>query len=307
MRETSGDERPVLGAVEGGGTKFVCMLGTSPSDVLDEVTIPTTTPVETIGEVIAFFQRPRPGLRLTALGVATFGPIGLDRGQPTYGCVLKSTKENWTGARILAPLSRRLGVPLGWDTDVNGAVLGELRWGAARGLDSALYLTIGTGIGGGIAVNGEPLHGMMHPEVGHVPVPVLDGDPFPGICSFHGRCLEGVACGPALAVRAGRPVPEIPADDPLWDLEARYLAYGISAPLLVASPKRIILGGGVMHQQQLLPMIRRHLVEVLNGYIDLPELRERIDDYVVPSQLGQKAGLYGALVLAERALNQARP
>jgi len=299
---SGGGVRPVFGAVEGGGTKFVCMVGTSPSDVVDEITIPTTDPVETIGEVIAFFQRPRPDVQLMAVGVATFGPIGLDPNQSTYGCVLKSTKEHWSGARILAPLSRRLGVPLGWDTDVNGSVLGELRWGAARGLDSALYLTIGTGIGGGIAVNGEPLHGLMHPEVGHVPVPTLDGDSFPGICSFHGRCLEGVACGPALAARAGRPVPEISADDPIWDLEARYLAYGISAALLVVSPKRIILGGGVMHQRHLLPKIRRDLVEVLNGYVDMPELREGIDSYVVPAELGQKAGLYGALVLAERAL-----
>jgi fructokinase len=271
---SGGGVRPVFGAVEGGGTKFVCMVGTSPSDVVDEITIPTTDPVETIGEVIAFFQRPRPDVQLMAVGVATFGPIGLDPNQSTYGC----------------------------DTDVNGSVLGELRWGAARGLDSALYLTIGTGIGGGIAVNGEPLHGLMHPEVGHVPVPTLDGDSFPGICSFHGRCLEGVACGPALAARAGRPVPEISADDPIWDLEARYLAYGISAALLVVSPKRIILGGGVMHQRHLLPKIRRDLVEVLNGYVDMPELREGIGSYVVPAELGQKAGLYGALVLAERAL-----
>lgn len=300
------DERQVLGAVEGGGTKFVCMVGTSPDDVVDEITIPTTTPAETLGAVIEFLQKPRPGLRLVAVGVATFGPIDLDRSSPTYGCVLKTTKEEWSGARILAPLGRRLGVPIGWDTDVNGAILGEMRWGAARGVDPALYLTIGTGIGGGAVVNGAPIHGLLHPEMGHIPVPAIPGDTFPGICTFHGRCLEGMACGPALARRAGRPVPEIPPDDPLWDLEARYLAYGISGLLLVLSPRRIVLGGGVMRQPHLLSRVRRALIEVLNGYLELPELGEGIDQYVVASTLDQKAGLYGALVLAERALAETR-
>lgn len=299
-------ERQVFGAVEGGGTKFVCMVGTGPDDVVDEITIPTTTPTETIGAVIEFLQRPRPGIRLVAVGVATFGPIDLDRTSPTYGCVLKTTKEEWSGARILAPLARRLGVPIGWDTDVNGAVLGEARWGAAQGVDPALYLTIGTGIGGGALVNGAPIHGLLHPEMGHLPIPTIPGDSFPGICSFHGRCLEGIASGPALARRVGRPVPEIPPDDPVWDLEARYLAYGISGLLLVLSPRRIVLGGGVMRQSHLLPRIRRELISVLNGYLERPEVGERIDEYVVASTLDQKAGLYGALVLAERALLEER-
>ena len=297
--------RDVFGAVEGGGTKFVCMIGTSPTDVVDDVTIPTAGPTETIGAVVEFLQRPRPGIRIAAIGVATFGPIDLDPTSPTYGCVLKTTKEDWSGARILAPIARRLGVPIGWDTDVNGAVLGEARWGAARGLDPVLYLTIGTGIGGGALVNGATIHGLLHPEMGHIPLPALPGDSFPGICSFHGRCLEGIASGPALAARCGRPVPEISPDDPVWDLEARYLAHGISALILALSPRRVVLGGGVMRQAHLLPRVRRALVEVLNGYIDLPELKDRVEEYVVLSSLDQKAGLYGALVLAERAL--ARP
>lgn len=293
--------RDVYGAVEGGGTKFVCMIGTSPTDVVDEVTIPTTGPAETIGEVIEFLQRPRPGIRLVAIGVATFGPIDLDPTSSTYGCVLKTTKEEWSGARILAPIARRLGVPVGWDTDVNGAVLGEARWGAAQGIDPVLYLTVGTGIGGGALVNGATIHGLLHPEMGHIAVPAVPGDSFPGICTFHGRCLEGIASGPALAARCGRPVPEIPPDDPVWDLEARYLAHGIRSLILTLSPRRVVLSGGVMRQAHLLPRVRRALVEVLNGYIDLPELKDRIDEYVVLSKLDQKAGLYGALVLAERA------
>lgn len=296
--------RRVFGAVEGGGTKFVCMIGTGPTDVLDEVTIPTTHPSETIGAVIEFFQRPRPGIQLCAVGVASFGPICLDRSSPLYGSVLKTTKEGWSGARILAPLFRRLGVPLGWDTDVNGAILGEARWGAALGFDPALYLTIGTGIGGGVVVNGAPIHGLLHPEMGHVAVPLLSDDTFPGVCSFHARCLEGMASGPALALRAGRAVPDIPADDPVWEIEARYLAYGIGSLVLGLSPRRVVLGGGVTRQQHVIPRIRRHLVDILNGYLDVPEILEGIDDYVVASALDQKAGLYGALVLAERAANQ---
>lgn len=298
--------RKVFGAVEGGGTKFACMIGTSPSDVVDEITIPTTSPAETIGAVIEFLLRPRPGIQLAAIGIATFGPIGLDPALPTYGCVMKTTKEDWIGARILAPVSRRLGVPIGWDTDVNGAVLGEARWGAAPGVDPVVYLTVGTGVGGGALVNGATIHGLLHPEMGHIPLPWLPGDTFPGICSFHGHCLEGVASGPALERRMGRPVPEISADDPVWDLEARYLALGISSLVLTLSPRRVVLGGGVMQQPTLLPRIQAALVEILNGYLDVPEIVSNVKEYVVASGLGQKAGLYGALVLAERAFAAAR-
>jgi fructokinase len=292
----------VFGAVEGGGTKFVAMIGTSPTDVVDQITLPTTVPDETIGGVIEFLQRPRPGLELAAVGVATFGPICLDRTSPAYGCTTATTKVGWNDIRIVGPMAVRLGVPIGWDTDVNGAVLGESRWGAGIDLDPVLYLTIGTGIGGGALVNGATIRGLVHPEMGHVPMPTIDGDPFPGICSFHGRCLEGIASGPAIAARADRPVAEIDPEDPIWDLTARYIAYGLTGFVVTLSPKRIILGGGVMHQTHLLPKIRRALVDILNGYVAAPELGNRIDSYVVPSPLGQKAGLYGALVLAERAL-----
>ncbi len=296
------ETKRVLGAVEGGGTKFVAMIGTGPTDVIDQITLPTADAHETIGGVIDFLQRPRPGLALSAVGVATFGPICLDRNSPDYGGTVATTKPGWDFVRIVSPMSRRLGVPIGWDTDVNGAVLGESRWGAGVGIEPLLYLTIGTGIGGGVLVNGGTIHGLVHPEMGHIPMPVIDGDSFPGICPFHGRCLEGLASGPAIAARASRPVPEIPSDDPIWDLTARYLAYGLSTFVVTLSPRRIILGGGVMHQTHLLPKIRRGLAAVLNGYVNSPEIVERIDSYVVPSELGQKAGLYGALVLAERAL-----
>jgi len=298
--------RRVFGAVEGGGTKFVCMIGTSPTDVVDRTTFPTTDPGETIGAVIRFLRQPRPGLVLSAIGVATFGPICLDPAAPEYGGTVGTTKPGWSHVRIVGPISRRLGVPIGWDTDVNGAALGEARWGAAGGVDPVVYLTIGTGIGGGAIVNGAPIHGLQHPEMGHVPMPRIDGDAFAGVCIFHGRCLEGVASGPAIEARCGRPASELSPDDPSWDLTARYLAYGLSTFVVTLSPRRIVLGGGVTRQAHLLPRIRRALTDVLNNYVDVPQLKERIDEYVVPSALGQEAGLYGALVLAERALAAAR-
>lgn len=289
------DARPVLGAVEGGGTKFVCMIGTSPTDVVDEVTIPTTDPEETIGAVVEFFARPRPGIRLQAIGVATFGPIGLDPTSADYGCVLSTPKQRWSGARILAPLRRRFGVPLGWDTDVNGAILGEARWGAARGLDAAVYLTVGTGIGGGALVQGSPVHGLLHPEMGHLPVTRVPGDDFPGICPFHGACLEGMASGPALAERRGRPTTELAPEDPVWDLAAAYLAQGLAGIVYTLSPHRIVLGGGVMRQPGLLPLVRQALLETVSGYLPIPTFAREIDSFVVASLLDQKAGLYGAL------------
>jgi fructokinase len=292
----------VFGAVEGGGTKFVAMIGTGPTDVVDEITLPTTVPDETIGGVIEFLRRPRSGLELAAVGVATFGPICLDRTSPRYGCTTGTTKVGWSDIRIIAPMVSRLGVPIGFDTDVNGAVLGESRWGAGQGLDPLLYLTIGTGIGGGAFVNGATIRGLVHPEMGHVPMPTIDGDNFLGVCSYHGRCLEGLASGPAIAARAERPVADIPEDDPIWELTARYVAYGLSTFVVTLSPKRIILGGGVMHQTHLLPRIRRALAVILNDYVAAPELGPGIDSYVVPSPLGQRAGLFGALVLAERTL-----
>ena len=297
--------RQVLGAVEGGGTKFVCMIGTSPTDVVDEITIPTGDPAATLGAVIEFFQQPRPEFHLAAIGVSMFGPLGLNPEQPGYGGTLATPKPRWSQVRVVSPLARRLNVPIGFDTDVNGAVLGEARWGAAQNLDPVVYLTVGTGVGGGALVNGGTIHGLLHPEMGHVPMPRLPGDDYAGWCPFHGRCLEGLVSGPALAERCGRPVSEVSPDDPVWDLTARYLAYGLSTLVLTLSPRRIVLGGGVMRQAKLLPLVRRALREILNDYIRVPEIQDKIDDYVVLSTLDQKAGLYGALVLAERAL--ARP
>lgn len=294
--------KTVFGGVEGGGTKFVCLLGTGPDDIVDETRFPTTTPTETLGRVVAFFQRPRPDVTLAAVGVASFGPIDLDRASPTYGYITTTPKQHWANVDVVGTLGTALGVPIGWDTDVNGAALGERRWGAGGEADPLVYLTVGTGIGGGAVANGHALHGLLHPEMGHLLVPAFDGDTFPGVCPFHGRCLEGVACGPALQERTGRPAQDLAPDDGVWDLEARYLAFGVLCISEVLSPRRVIIGGGVGTRPHLLPLVRRHLVRLNNGYIARPALGDAVDSYVVTPGLGDRAGVMGALELARMAL-----
>jgi fructokinase len=294
----------VLGGVEGGGTKFSCLLGRGPDEVVATRTFPTAGPAETLEQVVRFFQEEAAGHRLAAIGMACFGPIDLDPSSPTYGYVTTTPKIPWVNADVVGFLRQRLGVPVGWDTDVNGAALGERRWGAAQGADPAVYITVGTGIGGGAYVNGAPVHGLLHPEMGHLLVPRLDGDEFPGVCPYHGRCLEGVASGTALTARAGRPARELAPDDPLWELEARYRAWGVKTITDILSPQRIVLGGGVMEQRQLFPRIRTHVVALHNGYLRHPAILNAIDTYIVPPGLGGRAGVLGALELARLAVER---
>jgi fructokinase len=291
----------VFGAIEGGGTKFNLLIGTGPDDIVEEARVPTTTPAETLERSVAFFQRPRQGIELAAVGVASFGPIDLDRGSPTYGFITTTPKQAWVHTDVVGRLGAALGVPIGWDTDVNGAALGERRWGAGRDADPLVYITVGTGIGGGAVVEGRPLHGLLHPEMGHLPMPALEGDTFAGICPYHGRCLEGLASGPALQARLGRPAQEVRPDDPVWELEAQYLAYGLFAISAVLSPQRIVVGGGVAGVPSLLDRVRRQLARVNNGYIARPALTDAPETYVVAPGLGARAGVLGALELARAA------
>jgi fructokinase len=293
----------LYGAIEAGGTKFVCAVGTGPDELHAQARFPTTTPQETLGRCLDFF-RAQP--KIEALGVGCFGPIELRRSAPGYGFVTTTPKPGWADADVVGPLRRALGVPVGFDTDVNGAVLGEARWGAARGLDSAIYVTIGTGIGGGALIGGGLVHGLVHPEMGHLLVPREQDDlEFAGECPFHGaRCWEGVASGKAMARRWGRPAETLPANHPAWDLEARYIASALTTLVLVLSPERLILGGGVMQAEQLLPLVRKHLLTSLGGYVQADAVRSGIERYVVAPQLGQQAGIAGALVLAERAARE---
>lgn len=290
--------RSVFGGVEGGGTKFNLIVGTGPDDIIDELRIPTTTPEETLAHVIEFFERPRDGLTLSALGVASFGPIDLDPASPTYGHVTTTPKPYWKGADVVGRLRGALGIPVGWETDVNAAALGEQRWGAGKDADPLVYLTVGTGIGGGAIVRGQPVHGLLHPEMGHLILPTIDGDTFPGICPYHGRCLEGVASGPALRARLGKPAEETSPDDPVWDLEAHYLAIGLLSIVYVLSPRRIVVGGGVPSTPGLLDRVRSYMLRLNGRYMARPALTEEIDSYVVAPALGGRSGVMGALELA---------
>lgn len=291
----------LVGGIEGGGTKFVCALGTGPDHVVDEAVFPTTTPDETLGRVVEFFQSPREGMQLQAVGVASFGPIELDPGSPSYGSITTTPKPGWQHTDIVGRLRSALGVPVGWDTDVNGAALGERRWGSGIGADPLVYLTVGTGIGGGAIVSGQPLHGLLHPEMGHLLVPSFDGDAFPGVCPFHGRCLEGVASGTALHERTGHPAQELAPDDPVWELEAQYLACGLLAIAEILAPQRIVVGGGVAAAPGLLDRVRRHLVRLNGGYIVRPALGDEVDRFIVAPGLGERSGVMGALELARQA------
>jgi fructokinase len=285
---------PALGGVEAGGAKFVCAIGSGPQDLL-RATIPTTTPAETLERVVQFFRDHTEKRPLAALGVASFGPVDLDPGSPTFGFITSTPKPDWSNVDICGVLRRALEVPIAFDTDVNAAALAEARWGAARGLDNVLYVTVGTGIGGGALVDGSPLHGLVHPEMGHILIPHNRAeDPFPGACPFHGNCLEGLASGLSMELRWGVKAQFLEPEHPAWSLEARYLALGLANLVCVLSPRRIVVGGGVMHNLDLFPMIRKHLRECLNGYVQAPD--------IVPPLLGDDAGVLGGIELAQRAL-----
>ena len=294
---------PVYGGIEAGGTKFVCAVGTGPDDLRDEVRFPTTSPEECIGKSVAFFREmaAKHG-GLAAVGIASFGPVDPAPSSPTFGHITTTPKPGWAHTDLAGPVARALGVPVGFDTDVNGAALGEFRWGAARRLDTFVYITVGTGIGGGAMVNGGLVHGLMHPEMGHVfPPHDRTEDPFEGMCPYHGDCLEGLASGPAIERRWGARAETLPPDHPAWDLEAKYLAHGIVPQIFILSPQRVILGGGVMEQAHLFPKVRRQVREILNGYIQARVILEDMDNYIVPPGLGNRAGVLGAVALAQRA------
>lgn len=290
----------IFGGIEAGGTKFICGIGTCPDD-LAVVLFPTRAPEQTI-ETAARFFRDRAGKNLKALGIASFGPIELDRASEAYGHITSTPKLEWRNYDFVGNVARILNVPVGFDTDVNAAALAEARWGAARDVEDFVYLTVGTGIGGGAVVNGRLVHGLMHPEMGHIRVPHnLAQDPFPGDCPYHNDCLEGLASGPAIRKRWGEFAHDLPADHPAWDLEAHYLALALATWVCTLSPRRFVLGGGVMQRNFLFPMIRQKLKQLLNGYIQKRALLEEVDKFVVPPQLENHSGVLGAILLAKEA------
>lgn len=290
------------GGIEAGGTKFICAVGTGPDDVRAQIELPTITPQETLDRCIAFFRGQTHLERLTGVGIASFGPVDPDPSSPLFGYITTTPKAGWGHTDVAGRIRQALAVPVGFDTDVNGAALGEWTWGAARGLHAFVYLTIGTGIGGGGMINGALMHGLIHPEMGHIRITHdLVHDPFAGCCPYHGDCLEGLASGPAIEQRWGRRGESLPADHAAWALEAHYLALGLVNIICVLSPQRIIMGGGLMKQDGLLPLVRREVLSLLNGYVQAPQVLARIDEYIVPPALGSRAGVLGALALAQRA------
>lgn len=295
----------IFAGIEGGGTKFICAVADANNHILAETRIATTTPDETLGRCADFLLAAQHEHgALSALGIACFGPLDPRPASPTFGHILVTPKAGWGNTDVVGYFRNHLAatLPIGFDTDVNGAVLAEARWGAGQGLSDLLYLTIGTGIGGGALVNGSLLHGYAQPEMGHIRLPHdRERDPFNGVCPFHGDCFEGLASGPAIAARWGKPAEDLPPEHPGWELEAGYIAGALHNNVVTLAPERIILGGGVMKHRALFAPIRANLLRSLAGYIQVPTVVERMDDYVVPSGLQGKAGLYGALALAQLA------
>ena len=286
-----------LGALEAGGTKMVCAVGDERGNLFERASFPT--PEETMPGLIDYFR----GKGIEALGIGSFGPLSLDPNAPDYGAITTTPKLAWRDYPLRRAFAEALGVPVGIDTDVNAAALGEAVYGAGQGLDSLVYYTIGTGVGGGALVDGKLLHGLVHPEMGHMLLRPDPRDPAPhGFCPYHDGCLEGLANGPAIEKRWGISAKELPEDHVAWDVEAEYLAQMCANTIVILSPKRIVLGGGVMHQLHLFPKIRRRTLELLNGYVAHPSVLERIDEMIVPPGLGDNAGAVGSLLLAARAL-----
>lgn len=286
-----------LGALEARGSNMICAIGTEDGTLLEQQTIPTRGPEETLADIIAYFK----DKNIEALGVASFGPVDVHKKSPTYGYILDSPKEAWQHVDLLGPLKEALQVPVELETDMNGACLGEMTFGIAKDLDSVVYVSIGTGIGAGVAVNGQLLHGMLHPEAGHMLLRRHPRDGYEGICPFHATCFEGLASGPAIAERWGRPAEQLRNDAKVWEMEAHYIAQAMVNLILVMSPRVIILGGGVMKEESLFPMIRKRVKKILNEYLNTAELMD-MDHYIVPASLKGNQGVLGAIELARRAL-----
>jgi fructokinase len=284
----------LYGGIEAGGAKFVCAVGNTPQAIQTSTVISTTTPTATLRQVIAFFRL----YSIRSLGLATFGPIDLNAQSSTYGHILATPKIAWRECPIVGILQTALQVPVAVDTDVNAAALAEVMYGAGWGCDPVVYLTVGTGIGGGAVVHGRPLHGLMHPEMGHMLLARMPNDSRPSGCPFHEDCLEGLASGQAIRVRFGEPE-TLPPDHPAWALEAAYLGQALATVVTILSPQRIIIGGGVMHQPHILPRIREACARALHGYVPRLNTGRDFETYLLPPALGDQSGVIGALHLAQ--------
>lgn len=290
----------VYGGIEAGGTKFLCMVGTGPLEIVAETRFPTTQPDETIQRAIEFFEPYTRSGKLAAVGIASFGPVDLNPASPTYGYTTTTPKPGWSQVNLRGRIQQALNLPVAFDTDVNAAALGEHDWiPKNRSLDPFLYMTVGTGIGLGILANGRVLHGLIHSEAGHLAIPHdLQKDPFPGICPYHGDCLEGLASGPSMAQRWGQPAETLPDTHPAWELEVEYISLALVNLIYTCSPQRIVLGGGVTEHPGLHEAVNRKVQQHLNGYIQSPMVLANINAYIVPPALGNRSGVLGAIALA---------
>ena len=288
----------LFGAIEAGGTKMVCALLDKYGNIIIEVSIPTTTPDETTKKILEFFEP----YKLSALGVGTFGPVDLNPQSPTYGSILNSPKLAWIGFNYFKAFES-LNAPIGLDTDVNASCMGETTFGASKGLSNVVYVTIGTGIGVGVYSEGKLVHGMMHPEGGHIMLTKSPDDKGECVCPYHDSCFEGLASGPSLLKRYGKPGSELQNDDKVWELEAEYISQALVNYIMILQPQKIILGGGVMHQEQLFPIIRKKVLEKINKYVVTKELGN-MDDYIVPCSLNDKQGILGSFKIGFDKFNE---
>lgn len=291
----------LIGALEAGGTKMVCAIGKEDGTILEQISIPTVTPKETIPKLIGYFQ----DKKIEALGIGAFGPVDVNPQSETFGYILDTPKLAWRHKDLVGGLKKALNVPVGLDTDVNGSCLGEVTYGCAKGLDNVIYITIGTGVGVGIWTNGGLVHGMLHPEGGHILLIRHPEDPDGGVCPYHRNCLEGFASGPSIEARWGKKAIELVDREEVWEMEGYYIAQALADYILVLSPEKIILGGGVMHQEQLFPIIRTKVQELLNGYINTKELGD-MEHYIVPASLNDNQGIMGCIKLGLNALEASR-
>jgi fructokinase len=302
------EKPPLIAAIEMGGTKIVCGIGTGPHDIRAVYRIETTTPEDSLESASRWLSRAKTEHGpFEALGIGSFGPVDLNPKSEAYGFITTTPKPGWQHTDVVTFFKNRFRVPIGFDTDVNAAVLAEYLWGAGQGIDPLVYITVGTGVGGGVLVNGQLLHGAMHPEIGHLVVP----PPKNSLavqrecqCPFHRSCVEGYVCGPAIAKRWGVRADTLPFDHPAWEEIADVMGHALMNLSLTLSPRRIILGGGVMEQPQLIPLIRGKLMNQLNGYLLIPQVGREIDQYIVSPGLGSRSGLLGSLALGRMALDQ---
>jgi len=294
----------LFGGVEAGGTKFVCAIGRGPTAILEKTIIPTTTPAETVSRVADFFhaQKTKRG-SVAAVGIGSFGPVNINPESNGYGCIFTTPKPGWSGFDMAGEISRVVKAPSVIETDVNCALIAEAAWGAGQGIDDLVYITVGTGIGAGVMVEGNIVHGALHPEVGHMCLPKLPQDAhFAGACTIHrDACVEGLASGPAIQARWGVPAIELPMEHEGWRMIAYYLSLACYNVLLCVSPRRIVLGGGVMQQIHLFPLIRQALRKHLNGYLDMVQDYRDMEKLIVPPHFRDDAGVIGAMAIARRS------